>query len=196
MISLNRTNRTRRAAIGFAIAAGTLTVPLALTGCSSTAPAAESGTEQNQPAASVTITDTWAKATNADEPLDNAMSGVFGMLENTTDGDLTIESVSSAVADMVELHEVVDGKMRKIEGDVTVPAGGSYELAPGANHIMLMDLNTELLPGVEVPITLTFSDGSTLEFIALVKDTSGANESYGDLEMDHGEDASSGNDNS
>lgn len=190
----HRTNRTRRAAIGLAIAAATVTIPLALAGCSAPGPAASStagsGSSQDQLDTSVTIADSWAKATDPDAPLADSMSGVFGTLENTTGEDLTITGVSSEVAGLVELHEVVDGVMREIEGDVVIPAGGTYELAPGANHIMLMDLGTELLPGDEVPITLTFSDGSSLEFIALVKDTSGANESYDDLghgDMDHGD---------
>lgn len=182
MISSHRTFRTRRAAVGLAIAAAAFTAPLALTGCASDAPPADSGAVQAPHESSMTIADAWAKATDPDDAHGHAMSGVFGTLTNHTDSDLTIESVSSDVAGLVELHEVVDGQMRKIEGDVAIPAGGSYELAPGANHIMLMELHSELLPGDEVAITLTFSDGSTLDFAALVKDTSGANESYADLD--------------
>lgn len=190
MIFTHRTNRTRRAAVGFAIAAAALTAPLALTGCTSTAPSAEAGGAPSQAEFSVTIEDTWAKATSPDDPLDNAMSGVFGTLKNQSKTDLTITGLTSEVAGLVELHEVVGGQMRKIEGDVTIPAGGSLLLEPGADHIMLMDLNTALVPGDEVPITLTFSDDSTLEFIALAKDTAGANESYTDIDhgdMDHGD---------
>lgn len=190
MFSFNRTNRSRRAAVGLAVAAAAIISPLALAGCSSESPVAPAGATQQQSDASVSISDSWAKATDPDVPLDGAMSGVFGLLENTSSSDLTITGVTSSVADLVELHEVVDGVMRAIEGDVVIPAGGSYALEPGANHIMLMELTSPLSPGDEVPITVSLSDGSTLEFSALVKDTAGANESYDDLDhgdMDHGD---------
>lgn len=189
MFSFNRTNRTHRAAVGFAIAASALTLPLALTGCANSAPVTETPAGTHQTEGAITIADAWAKATSPDASLEEAMSGVFGTLENTGTTDLTITGLSSDAADMVELHEVVDGQMRKIEGDVTIAAGKSLLLEPGANHIMLMDLKSELLPGDEVPITLTFSDGSTLKFVALVKDTSGANESYDDIGHDAGTDS-------
>ncbi|MFF8818315.1 copper chaperone PCu(A)C [Leucobacter sp. NPDC015123] len=185
MFTTHRTQRSRRAAVGFASAAAVFA--LALTGCS---PAADAQTDTSSSAAqnheaTVTATDTWAKATADDVKPGEAMSGVFGVIENHGDQDLTITGLTSDVAGITELHEVVDGKMRKIEGDVTVPAGGSLLLEPGANHIMLMDITEPLAPGDDVTVTLTFSDGTTLDVVALVKDTSGANESYED--MDHGD---------
>lgn len=65
-----------------------------------------------------------------------------------------------------------------MEGGFVIPAGGEFALAPGANHIMLMDLQSPLLAGDETTFTLTFSDDSTYEFTAPVKDYSGANENY------------------
>ncbi|GAA1568370.1 copper chaperone PCu(A)C [Leucobacter aridicollis] len=184
MFTTHRTQRSRRAAVGLASAAAAFA--LALTGCS---PAADEAPTSNSASqgheAAVTATDTWVKATAADAKPGEAMSGVFGVIENHGDEDLTITGLTSDVAGVTELHEVVDGKMRKIEGDVTVPAGGSLLLEPGANHIMLMDITEPLAPGDDVTVTLTFSDGTTLDIVALVKDTSGANESYDDI--DHGD---------
>lgn len=191
MISLNRTNRSRRAAVGLAIAASALVVPLALTGCATTAPTTsdsdkapgsattEHDTTHESP---IMAADAWAKASAPDAAHGEGMTGVFADLTNHGDEDLTITSLTSDAAGMVELHEVVDGKMRAIQGDVVIPAGGTLTLEPGANHIMLMDMTEHLVPGDEVTITLTFSDGSSFDLVALVKDTSGANESYEDID--------------
>lgn len=113
------------------------------------------------------------------------MTGVFGELANNTDDDLTIASLTSDAAGVVELHEVVDGKMRAIQGDVTIAAGDTFTLEPGANHIMLMQMTKHLVPGDEVTVTIEFSNGTDFNLVALVKDTSGANESYEDLEDEH-----------
>lgn len=186
MFNTHRTQRSRRAAVGLASAAAALA--LALTGCSQAADAGGNTSETVQSEqAGVASRDMWVKATDPDVAPGEAMTGVFGTITNTGDKDLVIASVESDVAGITELHEVVDGTMRKIQGDVTVPAGGELLLEPGANHIMLMDITKPLSPGDDVTITLTFTDGSTLEIVALVKDTSGANESYDDIEMDHGD---------
>lgn len=121
----------------------------------------------------VFLAEGWAKAGEA-----GGMTGVFGVLMNGTQGDLVIESIESEAAGAVELHEVVGGVMQEIPGDVTMAAGQRLELAPGANHIMLMDLTRALLPGDEVTFTIRFSDGTSKEFTVPVKDYAGANESY------------------
>lgn len=190
MFNTHRTQRSRRAAVGLAAAAASFA--LVLTGCSQSSDAAEpkstASSESSQ--AIVTAQDMWVKATDPDIKPGEAMSGVFGTLENHGDEDLVITALESDAAGIVELHEVVDGKMRKIQGDVKVPAGGSILLEPGANHIMLMDITRPLSPGDDVTVKLTFSDGSKLTIDALIKDTAGANESYDDIdggEMDHGD---------
>ncbi|GAA2837394.1 hypothetical protein FB468_1105 [Leucobacter komagatae] len=190
MFTTHRTQRSRRAAVGLASAAAAFA--LALTGCapSSDAPAPTADASAEANGAVVTAKDTWVKATAADAKPGEAMSGVFGTIENHGEKDLVITGLKSDVAGVTELHEVVDGKMRKIEGDVTIPAGGSLVLEPGANHIMLMEIAQPLSPGDDVTVELTFNDGTTLEIVALVKDTSGANESYEDMDhgaMDHGD---------
>lgn len=92
---------------------------------------------------------------------------------------------------MLQLHETVANDagemvMQEKQGGFVIPAGGSFDLEPGGNHIMLMDLTAPLAAGDETTFTLTFSDDSTYEFTAPVKDYSGANENYegGDMDMD------------
>lgn len=159
---------------------------LALTGCAGTSAPAES---ESAPAGdSVTIEDAWVKSA------EEGMSAAFGTLTNTGADDVTVVSAETAASSMVELHETVENEagemvMREIEGGFVIPAGGTLVLEPGASHIMLMDLASPLQAGAEVTVTLTFSDDSTYEFTAPVKDYSGANENYEDGDehegMDH-----------
>lgn len=157
---------------------------LALTGCASTtAPAASPSAA---PAGdSVTIADAWVKSA------ESGMSAAFGTLNNASDEDVTVVSAESPASTMLELHETVENDagemvMQQKEGGFVIPAGGSFALEPGGNHIMLMDLAAPLAAGDEATFTLTFSDGSTYEFTAPVKDYSGANENYegDDMDMD------------
>lgn len=133
----------------------------------------------------------WAKAAKA-----GGMTGVFGTLENRGDHDLVIDgsaagALESDAAQTIELHEVTsDGVMQPIPGEVRIPRGGSFELAPGANHIMLMDLRSELLAGDDVRFTLRFADGTEATFTVPVKDYAGANERYAGDESHDGPDAS------
>ncbi|BCB75347.1 hypothetical protein GCM10022251_32980 [Phytohabitans flavus] len=122
------------------------------------------------------VRDMWVKTASS------GMSAAFGMLMNITGTDVTVVKATSTASPMVELHEVatVDGKMvmRPKDGGFTIPAGGTHELKPGGDHLMLMDVKTPVTAGTEVTITLTFADGKTMEFTAVGKDFAGGNESY------------------
>lgn len=175
------------------IAATLIVLPATLlTACTPSADPAtssESSTESST-SSELSIHDGWAKAGKA-----GGMTGVFGDLTNAGSEDLLITGVESADAGMIELHEVTaEGVMQEIKGDVIVPAKGTFELRPGANHIMLMDLKKDLLAGEEVTFTLHLKSASgttsSAEVTVLVKDYAGANEEYGGAahgEMDHGE---------
>ena len=152
---------------------------LTLTACAATPaptpPAASQGVAEASTV--VTITDAWFKAA------DEGMSGAFGTFNNAGADDVTIVSASSEVAHMVELHETTENasgelEMREVKGGFTIPAGGSFALEPGANHLMFMGLMAPLQAGATVEVTVTFDDGSTFAFEAPVKDYSGANENY------------------
>ena len=167
-------------------------VLLALTGCAGSDTSAEepaassttaSSTASSTAAESVTVGDAWVKAA------ESGMSAAFGDLTNSGSQDVTVTSVTTPASTMVELHETVENEsgemvMREKDGGFTIPAGGATTLEPGGNHIMLMGVVEPLVPGAEVVLTLTFSDESTVEITAPVKDYSGANESYEDGEMD------------
>lgn len=164
------------------LAALALAAPLLLAGCSSagtgssaTEPSSTSSATQDSSESAVTLRDGWAKA-------GEGMTGVFGSLVNNGDTDLTLTKVESPSADMIELHETVTSggasTMREVDDGFVLPAGGSFELEPGGNHIMFMDMPKALLAGDEVPLTLTFDNDSTFEVTVLVKDFAGAQENY------------------
>lgn len=154
---------------------------LALTGCSTpaptqTAPTAAANADSSAEEA-LTVGQPWIKAAT------NGMTGGFGVIRNTTGADITITAATSPAARTVELHETVTGsngamQMRAKEGGFTVPAGGELPLEPGANHLMLMGLSGPITPGTEVTFTLELAGGGSLDFTAIAKDFSGANENY------------------
>lgn len=169
------TNFPRRTAL---VAAATVVALSPLAACSKIDTAAEktAATTAAATGPAVTMTDQWVKAAPS------GMTGMFGTLTNSGKTDATMVSASSPSAGKVELHEVVtDGgasTMRPKASGFTIPAGGSHVLAPGADHIMLMDLTGPLAVGSSVEVTLTFADGSTVPVSAEVRDFSGAAESY------------------
>ena len=164
---------------------------IALTGCSTaqgeethTAQPATAETAEGLAAEAVTIQDAWVKAA------DSGMSAAFGTLENNGGTDVTVTAVSSPAASALELHETVEDAtgqmvMQEKEAGFDILSGDSLRLEPGGDHFMLMGLVDPLLAGDQVTITITFSDDSDLEFIAPVKDYSGANETYHDDQGDH-----------
>ncbi|MGQ3383182.1 copper chaperone PCu(A)C [Glutamicibacter sp. TV12E] len=145
-----------------------------LAGCSS----AETGEPQASPAAStIEAKDLWLKATEDD------MSSAFGTIENTGDREVTIIKVASAVSANTGLHETVPNEsgsmvMREKTGGFIIPAHGELKLTPGENHLMIMDPQKPLQAGDDVTLTLVFSDDSSIELTAPVKDFAGAKESY------------------
>ncbi|MDI9890775.1 copper chaperone PCu(A)C [Microbacterium sp. IEGM 1404] len=161
-----------------------LAATLALSGCAGAAAPTTSATPE---ADAFSTSDVWVKAADA------GMSAGFGELRNDGDTDLTVVSATSPATSAMELHETVQNEsgqmvMRPVEGGFVIPAHGAITLEPGGNHLMFMDVTSPLLVGDETTITLTFSDDSTAQITAPVKEFAGANETYeGDMgEMDMG----------
>lgn len=146
----------------------------ALTGCAG-APAVPAAAAKASTV--VSVSDVWVKAAGT------GMTGAFGTIANSGSADVTLVAAASPASRRAELHETTasssgQSAMRAKEGGFTLPAGSSFVLEPGANHIMLMDLTGPLKAGDHVALTLTFSDQSTLNVTASVKDFAGANEKY------------------
>jgi hypothetical protein len=58
--------------------------------------------------------------------------------------------------------------MRQIER-LEIPAGGTVELKPGGYHLMLIDLNQELVAGETIELTLTFEKAGEVKVTAEVR---------------------------
>jgi len=78
----------------------------------------------------------------------------FMTIENTGDGDdvLLSASVQEFPDKKVEFHDVVDGKMQKVER-IQVPAGKTTVLKMGGMHLMAFDIKE---PGSEMTLVLNF----------------------------------------
>lgn len=131
----------------------------------------------------VSFEDAWIKAS------DTEMTSMFGVLHNSTSEPVTLVEVKVAEAGLVELHTIVDDGqgnkvMTAVEGGFSVEPGGAFELEPGAEHIMLMDLHEEISPGMHVTAELIFENQETLVIEVPAKDFQGAEENY---HPDHGD---------
>lgn len=112
--------------------------------------------------AHIQIDDIWARAT-----LNNLANGaVFMTLTNTSgQGDMLV-AASSPAATTTELHvhKTVNGviQMRPVSA-LTIPAGGSITLQPGAEHVMLIGLKRPLREGETIPLQLVFTHSNIVE---------------------------------
>ncbi|MFD2757131.1 copper chaperone PCu(A)C [Gulosibacter faecalis] len=177
------TGITTRRLVGALAASLTLTV--GLVGCAAAEPAsAPSGSTQaaeghggSDHSHTLTVIDPWVKATDGD------MTAVFATFENPNSHAVTVVSATVEGAEMTELHETIvqsDGSsvMQPIDGGFTIETGEQLVLEPGGNHIMPMGLESAIEPGDEVAVTLTLDDGSEVEFAAIAKEYTGAEETY------------------
>jgi copper(I)-binding protein len=112
------------------------------------------------------IFDPWVRTTT------NDVSAGYFRVENDGQAD-TLVSVKSTVTQMVQLHEVVtegsSSKMQEKEGGFPIPADGTLELAPGAFHLMMMNLKEPLKDGDTVELELTFAKAGTVKVTAPVR---------------------------
>jgi hypothetical protein len=99
-------------------------------------------------------------------------TGAYVTLRNTDKRDHALVKAASPAARVTELHTVVDeGGMKKMRPvpKMDIAAGGETKLRPGGLHIMLIGLKQPLAEGANVPITLTFEDGSSKDISAPVR---------------------------
>ena len=172
-----------------AVVAGSAAIALVLAGCSTddstdaTASSAATSTAADGTEAESSAAVTFEEAYIKEKPADKGMTGIFGVLKNNTDEDIdltgfTIEGLKEGTT--FEQHATEDGKMFKIEGGHTIPAGGEFELAPGGAHLMIMDNDEAMEPGQQYTIVFDFSDGSTLTQEIEVRVQPAGEEDYGE----------------
>lgn len=122
----------------------------------------------------IEVKDPWVR----EVPPTSKMSAAYMVIENKgRESDKLIDAVSNA-SKMTEIHETVEGRMRRVKA-IEVPAGGRVELKPGGYHMMLIDLNKPLKEGDKVEITLKFEKSGEIKVQAPVKKGMGDHRHHG-----------------
>ena len=126
--------------------------------------------DQKQAAESVVvIRNPWIRQS---DPGSEANAGYMTLINSRLE-DVTLIKVESDVFEKIEVHEMamVDGlmTMRKLN-ELTIPANGLAQLAPGGKHLMMKSPVRHLTAGQEVNITLNFETGYQQTFSATVMD--------------------------
>ena len=107
-------------------------------------------------AGDLVITQAWSRQT----PSGAKVAGAYLTIENKGTTPDRLVSGSGDVAGRFEIHEMAmdDGvmKMRPLDKGLVIDPGKTVKLAPGGNHLMLLDLKSQLKQGDKVPVTLQF----------------------------------------
>lgn len=96
----------------------------------------------------------------------NQMSGAYFIYENLLNVDDTLISIKSNSAMMTQVHESYttnDGLagMRELE-QIIVKPHSNLILKPGGNHLMLMNLKSDLSAGDSIQVQLTFAQAGEI----------------------------------
>ena len=114
-----------------------------------------------------TVTEPWLRYIPGGAP----SAGYFRL---TNEGDRPISLVGAECGDFgrVMMHRTIErggiSTMRPVH-EITIAPGKSVAFEPGGYHLMMMRPKHPLRPGGRLPVTLRFSDGSTLSAEFLVK---------------------------
>ena len=115
----------------------------------------------------VTVAGAWCRPT----PNGAKVGGCYVTL--TAGSDDRLLSVSTALADSAQIHEMKTENgvmsMGDLPNGLPLPAGQKVELKPGGTHIMLMGLRDPLVDGGVASFTLTFEKAPAIGVHAAVK---------------------------
>jgi hypothetical protein len=119
------------------------------------------------PQENIKIKDAWVRP--APEKMTSAL---YFTIENTGESADTLYKVDSDIAEKVEIHETyTEGElmgMRKVDF-ISIPGQSSFELKPGAQHVMLMKLKKTINVGDEEKFTLFFKKAGEIDITAKAK---------------------------
>ena len=129
--------------------------------------ASEAGTGSSEP--QIKVMEPWSRPSPA-----MAGNGVVYMtLMNEGGADDTLTSVETDAAEVAELHETkMENDVMKMSpvDKVEIPAGGSAALEPGGLHVMLVNLQQELVAGEKIKLTLNFEKSEPITVEAEIRD--------------------------
>jgi len=119
--------------------------------------------------ADLTVSAAWSRATAPTAPT----GAIFLTITNAEAVEDRLISAACAAAEVVELHTHTKDdqgvmRMRPVPA-ITVPANGSAELKPGADHVMLIGLKKPLVAGEKLELTLTFANAGAIPVLAKIQ---------------------------
>ncbi len=99
-------------------------------------------------------------------------TALYFIIENKSETADTLFQVDSDLAERVEIHETYsEGEMmgmRKVEM-IVIEGNSSFELKPGAHHIMLMKLKKDINDGDKTEFALHFKQAGEIKITATAK---------------------------
>ena len=99
-------------------------------------------------------------------------TALYFVIENKSEKPDTFYQVDSDLAERVEIHETYsEGEMmgmRKVD-KIIIEGKSSFELKPGAHHIMLMKLKKDVKDGDEEEFVLHFKQAGEIKITAVAK---------------------------
>lgn len=111
---------------------------------------------------------------------------------NPTDADVNVVGIGTPFANVGELHTTVmenDVMQMRPVTEFVIPAGEHFDLMPGGNHFMLIDVTAadRFTEGLAVPLTITFGDGTELTIaVPVLSAPFGGDPMDMGMDMDHG----------
>ena len=99
------------------------------------------------------------------------VAAVYLTLRNTGDKPVSVVAIESPLASSAMIHQTkIESGMSRMrpQSALVVQPGQAVKLAPGAIHIMLMDVRP-LTTGEIVPLVLKLADGSSVKVDAMVR---------------------------
>ena len=115
----------------------------------------------------IKIKDAWTRPSS-----EKMASALYFAIENSGDAADTLFKVDSDIAERVEMHETyTEGEMmgmRKVD-IIVIEGKSSFELKPGAHHIMLMKLRKDIKDGDEDEFILHFKQARKIKINATAK---------------------------
>ena len=112
----------------------------------------------------INIKDAWMRPSS-----EKMATALYFVIENKSETADTLYQVDSDLAERVEIHETYsEGEMmgmRKVDF-IVIEGKSSFELKPGAHHIMLMKLNKDIKDGDKAEFVLHFKQAGEIKITA------------------------------
>jgi copper(I)-binding protein len=120
-----------------------------------------------QPENKVKIKDAWMRPSS-----EKMATALYFTIDNTSEIADTLFQVDSDLAERVEIHETYsEGEMmgmRKVDM-IVIEGNDSFELKPGAHHVMLMKLKKNINEGDKGEFVLHFKQAGEINITAAAK---------------------------